>query len=865
MRAKRLRDRAHYLDDAEIKGWRRIFAIRHVGAVILGTIVIFMSSIGRFHVPAGIFVLTVVVPFSVWADRVTVRNRALPVGLFFFDQIGIVVAGMIFPNAWPGLVPLSLAAAALALFAYGERLGLLLLLGTSLAMSVIAFVTNQAGLLFGVIGYSIGACTLVGAVGGVGRRAQQVRRRHIDLLDSVAAIIWERGLDSDVYTFVSAQAEKMVGYSVVEWKTAGFFERTIHPDDHALADVVPDVLAGDFSNLEREYRMIAADGSVVWIRDLVQVELDNLGTPIGIRGVKVDITRRKRDEIQLTRFSDIVQNIRTGLLVFSFDDPLDLDSMRLVATNAAAARMRGFDFASAAGSLASGIVPNTRRSGLTELVHSVLISGQTVVMERFPVREPDDGPVYEVAAFPLPGDLVGFSFEDVTERRRAELALRRQATLDSLTGLANRSLIHEQIGKAVLMARLHSHPLALLLLDLNSFKEVNDSLGHMTGDLLLREVGNRLVGLVRKSDTVARLGGDEFAILLVNDGTAEAAQALSNRIAGALSEPFYLNGVTIKSQASIGIAVFPDHGHDAASLLQHADVAMYVAKRAGQGSALYEPAHDANSLRRLTLIGELHNSIDRNELVLYYQPKIDLATGKMAGVEALIRWQHSEHGLIMPLEFVGLAEVSGFIKPMTRWVIETGIQQAKDWQHMGLSTKVAVNVSVRNLYEPRLVEWIEERLRFHDLPPSLLQIEITESEIMGDVALTNDVLSRIGGLGVGLSIDDFGTGYSSLSHLRQLPIDEIKIDRSFVSNMLASENDSVIVQSMVNLAHNLGLEVVAEGVEDAQTKLALGAIGCDRAQGFYFSQPIPVDALTRWAFERQFDLNQTEILVPKVL
>ena len=803
-------------------------------------------------------------PLGAWLHWSTEKHHRPPNALNFIDQLFVVIAGFVFPEAWPGLAVISLSSVATTVSAFGMLTGLISSVAVCSVMVGFLIVNHDPDLAYSIAGYAIASVVTIGAIGGIGRKEQRLAARQQNMLDTVDAVLWECGFRDHHYTYISRQAEKMLGYSLKQWYEPHFWYRNTHPDDIEIADIMPYIEAGRGGSHEFEYRMIRADGETIWVRDLVHIEIDDAGMVVGIRGVKIDITQRKHNELQLSRFGDIAQNIRTGLLVFSFDDPTDPSTMRIADANVAAGRIRGFDPASAAGKLASDLVPKSDERGLTKLIHRVFTTGETVVLERFPDREPDEGPVYAASAFRLPGNLVGFSFEDVTEQRRAELALRRQATLDPLTGLANRALLQEHLADVLTVASLENRQVALLLLDLNSFKEVNDSLGHMTGDRLLQEVGRRLTSLVRSGDTVARLGGDEFAMLVTSDVSVDSAHAISARISEALSEPFHVDGVTIQSNASIGIALYPMHGSDAESLVQHADVAMYVAKRAGHHSALYEPAHDQNSVGRLILIGELHNSTENDELVLYYQPKLDLNTGKMVGSEALIRWQHPTHGLIQPLEFVRLAEVSGFIKPMTRWVIDTAITQAKKWQRMGLGAEIAVNVSVRNLYEDDLVDWLEERLRYHDLPPSLLKVEITESEIMEDVALTKAVLTRIGAIGVGLSIDDFGTGYSSLSHLRQLPINEIKIDRTFVSSMLLSDNDAVIVQSMVNLAHNLGLEVVAEGVEDAQTQLALGAIGCDRAQGYYFSRPIPADALTRWAYEREFELADDVMLVAPI-
>jgi diguanylate cyclase (GGDEF)-like protein len=386
-----------------------------------------------------------------------------------------------------------------------------------------------------------------------------------------------------------------------------------------------------------------------------------------------------------------------------------------------------------------------------------------------------------------------------------------------------------------------------MLMDLDQFKEVNDALGHDHGDRLLVETARRLQRVLREADTVARLGGDEFAVLLTRDADPDAALATAGRIRRSLEQPFQISGITLQTNGSIGVAVFPDHADDAETLAQRADVAMYAAKRSGGGVALYSPDHDQSSVRRLAILGELRAAIRSGQLVLHYQPKLDLRTGELAGCEALVRWQHPEFGLIPPGEFIELAEVSGVIQPLTRWVLETAVDQVAAWRAAGLELGVAVNLSVRNLYDNDLVVWTDGLLIDRGVNPAQLTLEITESELMSDPILAMEVLGKLKALGIATSIDDFGTGYSSLSYLKSLPIDELKIDRSFVGTMTRDDSDLTIVRSTIDLSHNLGLGVVAEGVEDEATMRQLADLGCDRMQGYHLSRPIPGDELAVWA------------------
>jgi diguanylate cyclase (GGDEF)-like protein len=453
---------------------------------------------------------------------------------------------------------------------------------------------------------------------------------------------------------------------------------------------------------------------------------------------------------------------------------------------------------------------------------------------------------FSVRVFPLPDECVGMLSEDVTEQHDAAVALRHQALHDSLTGLPNRALLRDRLTTALSTARRTGQPVALLVLDLDQFKEINDTLGHPTGDRMLQQVAARLSDVLRDCDSVARLGGDEFAVLLTVDASRTGAENVAVRISDALAAPFDLDGLSVQTAASIGIVLSPEHGADAELLVQRADVAMYGAKRGSRSYAFYAPEDDRSSVRRLSLVGELRQAIDRGELVLHYQPQIDASSGAVVGIEALVRWQHPEHGLLPPAEFIALAEVSGIIQPLTQWVVRTAAMQGAELVRLGHQVVMGVNVSARNLYEPDLVAGIEQDLLDSALPPELLMLELTESELVDDPSQVMTVLSLVSEKGVRLAIDDFGTGWSSLSNLTQLPIHQVKIDRSFVSRMVAGGDDAVIVRSIIDLGHNLGLEVVAEGVEDTATLNALRDLGCDQAQGYLIARPMPAADLVPW-------------------
>ena len=425
----------------------------------------------------------------------------------------------------------------------------------------------------------------------------------------------------------------------------------------------------------------------------------------------------------------------------------------------------------------------------------------------------------------------------------------RQALRDNLTGLANRALYRDRVGQ------LLSHPgqegrVAVMLMDLDRFKEINDTLGHHVGDLLLQQLGPRLVDVVPAHGTVARLGGDEFAIA-VRVPDKGAALELADELLTAIGRPVVLEGMSIAVEASLGIALSPAHGDDVDTLVQRADVAMYQAKANRRGVAVYESDRDAHSADRVMLVHDLSRAIEDGELSLVFQPQIDVPTSSVIGLEALVRWQHPERGLVMPDQFIALAEQTGVMRALTRAVLDMALAERRLLASSGYDLKVSVNASMRNLQDAEFVEDVRQLLERHDTEAGCLELEITESMIMADPERTMSVLTRLDDMGVHLAIDDFGTGYSSLAYLRRLPVDRVKIDRSFVRTMDDDDADVAIVRSVIDLARNLGLAVTAEGVETSESLAHLRRLGCSSAQGYLISRPLTAPDLTAWLQERR--------------
>jgi diguanylate cyclase (GGDEF)-like protein len=423
---------------------------------------------------------------------------------------------------------------------------------------------------------------------------------------------------------------------------------------------------------------------------------------------------------------------------------------------------------------------------------------------------------------------------------------------DALTGLPNRVLLREEAQRLIM--RLNGDAMALILMDLNEFKEVNDTLGHFAGDQLLRQVGERLARFATESTLVARLGGDEFAILR-SQADAVTAEQLAMRVGESLRRPFLVSGMTLEIDASMGIALAPVHASDYDGLLQRADSAMYASKRNHTGIAMHTSEQEADNSQKLALASDLRRAIEGGQLSLYYQPKATLQSGDISGVEALVRWKHPDRGMISPDQFIPLAERSGLINLLSMWVLKTALRQVADWKRMGLVMPVSINLSARDLIDVRLPDEIEAALHEANVASELLEVEITESVLTADPARARAIVTRIGELGPTTTIDDFGAGYSSLAYLKNLPVHALKIDRSFVLGMTENEHDATIVHAVVDLAHNLGLRVVAEGAEDMAVWERLRLAGCDEVQGFVLAQPMPSAQATDWLSRRRQSSN----------
>ncbi len=829
-------------DGPNPRALERLFIQRYVVVVALAVAAVIIPDVPVATAVAAAAVGTLL---NVSAHVVTRRRGRIPVWMYAADLTACLGFPLAFPVTFVPSAFMALVGIGMAATLNGIALAATLGIAATVGLGAVQLVINVDGGEVTVIGLGATAFVITEAIGRLGAD-QLVLRQHLnEVIDGLDAALWVRSMPEGTITFVNQRAVTMLGWSEEQWLEPGFWASRVHPDDLEMAEGILDRAAGLGIDVDLTYRFRNAAGHWVHLHDRVTADLDDRGQTVALRGLSLDVSERFRIEQRVNQYADIVDRIDLALLVLRLEEGPD-GVLIMDGANAAASRLVHRDLHPLIGGTIEDAFPALAGSRLRNRLALVIERGVPLRVDDLLVRPTRGAPrVVTLRAFPLTGRAVGVSLQDVTEAVEASEALRRQALYDSLTGLPNRRLLDEELHRRIGQGSLPGENVALLVMDLDQFKEVNDALGHHVGDQLLRSIGDRLTAELSDS-LVARLGGDEFAVVLAGLVNEVDARRVADRIRETLSEPFILDDVRLQSNASIGIALYPEQARDVATLIQRADVAMYMAKRAGAGVAVYAAEHDRSSVERLTLIGDLPGAAESGQFVLHYQPCVALRTGRPVRVEALIRWQHPRLGLLGPDQFVELAELSGAIQPMTRWVVGEGLAALRHWRNHGYEIGLAVNLSVRNLYDPDLVSYLETALETHDIPPGDLVLELTETELMDDPSLAQEVFAALGALGVNTSIDDFGTGYSSLTYLRDLPLQEIKIDKSFVAEMHRRSDEFTIVRSMIDLGHNLGLEVVAEGVEHADDLQLLRRLGCDLGQGYHFSRPLPSDELLAW-------------------
>ena len=697
--------------------------------------------------------------------------------------------------------------------------------------------------------------------GGVGRsprepadgsREQEYVRMLKTLLSNVHGMVYRCRDDADwTMEFVSEGCARVTGYEPRDLMFNGrvSYESLTHAEDQLwVREAIREALKQRVS-FDLEYRIMHANGGIRWVWERGTGVQDAEGRIVAVEGLIQDITER-RDTVQALRdaerrYRGLFDNAIEGIFRTTGDGHY-LDA------NPALAHIYGFESPAELMTSLRDIgrqlyVDPTRRE---EFMHIMRARGSVSGFEAQVYRK--NGDIIWIsenarAVFEDNGRLMSYegTVEDVTERKLYQARIEQQANYDTLTGLANRSLLQDRLEQALLQASTYNTRVAVAFVDLDRFKYINDSLGHHVGDELLRTMADRLESCVRDCDTVARLGGDEFVVLITGQTEPNLIRSIIERMLAVVAQPWTTEQGEFNVSCSIGVALFPNDGADAQTLLKHADSAMYRAKESGRNNfQFFTRELNALMIERLAMESSLRRALERDQFMLHYQSRVDLHTGRIIGAEALIRWNLPEQGVVPPGKFIPLAEETGLIVPIGKWVLRAACAQNKAWQDAGLEPiVVSVNVSARQFRQDNLVRTVAEVLEETGLEPRYLELELTESMVMHDAAQLVAMLGELKRLGVQIAVDDFGTGYSSLSYLKRFPVDRLKVDRSFVEHLATDSDDATIVRAIISLGHNLGLKVVAEGVELQEQVNFLRLNLCDEAQGFLYCRPIPSDEL----------------------
>lgn len=653
--------------------------------------------------------------------------------------------------------------------------------------------------------------------------ARRVEDRERLVEGSVDVVVWEEVPGVPDAMKVSAAAERLLGQRPSAFLRPGFWRTLVHPDDLPL---VEHQIAERRDGSSATIRVVTSAGQR-WFENRVAMVPDRAGRPAFLVGALIDRTEHMDAEREALTFGHLVAVSPIGQIVVRRVS----GTPRVEAANEACHRLLGTG-PGFVGEMLSAAAPNPRVVRLAQL-----LAGTADEDAEFPGA---DGRLYHATVRHMGGDDCSVDFMDVTQRVETGRLLHAQARQDELTGLPNRRAFLESLEER--LRREPGRTMAVLIVDLDNFKDVNDGLGHETGDALLQQIGGRLTEIIGRGEMLARLGGDEFA-LVIPDAAADEAMARARALIGAVAVPVDVGHLRLRVRASVGVAVHPEDARDAVEVLRHADLAMYEAKERGSGVELFRAGSDRYALDRLALGTELEQAIASDQLMLEHQPLVDVRSGAIIGTEVLARWEHPTHGRIPPLHFIETAEVSGNITALTRWVIRRALSDLVALGDAGRTLEVSVNLSVRNLYEPDLPAWLAAELARAGVEPERLVVEITESMIMDNAELALELIHAIRATGVRVWIDDFGTGHSSLGRLRMLPVDGVKIDRSFVSGAADTDADLVVLRSMVAMMRALGLQVVAEGVETEQVMDLLRELKCPLAQGYHLGRPTSLEHL----------------------
>ncbi|MBV6510457.1 MAG: hypothetical protein JJLCMIEE_03613 [Acidimicrobiales bacterium] len=808
---------------------------------------------------AGVLVL-VGLPYNLACDLLVRRTGTLPTVTAYGDYLAILIVVLARPELYTPAAMILLALLSEIILGFGKRVAFRAAAGAIVALIALGVYYEPTGWLTTLVVFVVTSQIGIIVVGAVSEGELAHRLRYRDLVSGVDAVVWEADGATGPPRYIDENVVELLGYPREAWYDAGHWESVVHPDDSAVVDERRQRIC-EGSNDEAEYRMRTADGTVIWVHEVVRTRLRPTGEVIGRRGVFIDVSDRKRAEERVNQYADIVEHIQVALFIVRLEDVDDDESLRIVAANPEGARIANRSTPEVVGQMAVDVFPQIAATEMPGILANVVRDGMPAEVQNFEVEGQNQAVIFGLRAFPLPGQAAGISLYDVTDQAMTAQALRHQALHDPLTGLPNRLLLHDRLETALHTAERTSSPIALLVIDLDEFKEVNDTFGHHHGDRLLVELSNRFTDVLREADTVARLGGDEFAVLLTTNASRSGAITVAQRIAHSLEEPVNIDGISLQVGASVGIAFYPEHATDADTLVQKADFAMYAAKRNRGRSAIYASDNERSSASGLTLLDTMKQAIYEGRFVVHYQPIIDLSTGAVASLEALLRWDHPDHGPIAPADLIELAEASDMIQRLTQILLEKAARDVTRWHEKGHDLSITVNLSVRDLYTTELCSWITGEAHLHRAPGPELRLELTKSGVMQDPLLAMQVVAQLRQQGVEIGVNNYEAGHPPLSYLQNKPIDEIKINRAFISDM--EQGDTYLVRSIIALAHDLGLRALAEGVEQCETLRQLRDLGCDRAQGCIISPPLDLEACEAWLSTKS-QANWNNLWVPGV-
>jgi diguanylate cyclase (GGDEF)-like protein len=805
-------------------GWRTIGAL-----LIVPTLMYLPLARARWTMIA---LAPLVVTFNLVVNRLVNRGKR---GAAWFSLVGfatMVFASLLAPHLLVPTMVLLTANIAFVTRWLGRKYAIAAMVLTLALMGGIAFAHHDPSAAGGIFLWAFSAACTIGIIGDANEAGAMLATQYTRVIDGLGLVVWEG--DVDLVTSINIHVQGLLGIPAEAISTTADLRRPIHPDDRHVLDFHREQVAANHDH-ELQYRAVHADGSTRWLLELIRVkQAGQEDNPAQVQGVIIDVTERMEAENRVAMYANLVESVGLGMVIIGHDED------RVLRVSAANPAMRSFSTRDP-----EQLVNLTLADAFSELFDesmirtlSAVVDGGDIV-ELGPTRVQAEGVRYvRLRAFPLAGRAAAITMEDATAFQLASAALSYQTNHDALTGLPNRPNVVQRLNEALAAVPNDRHEVSLVMIDLDHFRQVNDTFGHHEGDRLLIELGRRLKKAGR-SDVVARLGGDEFAIVVSGVNAAIRADALAETVLEVFLESMVIQDINVQTTAAIGIATFPTDATDATALMQRAELAMYQAKKSADRIMHYVANDDDSSPSRIALLADFQHAVDAGELTNHYQPIFDLATGHLVGGETLVRWQHPDHGLLAPAQFLALAEQSGMVGSLTEAVAAAAIADAARWHRQGTPMPVTINLSGRSLQDHRTTSQLLHLLDLADLPATALRVEITEQALLDDPITATKVLSQLRAQGAEVSIDDFGTGYSSLSLLRQLPIDELKIDGMFVAGLC--NQDAMLVRSIIDLGHALGLRVVAEGIETQEELDVLMGLGCDRGQGFLFGQPVPAD------------------------